>query len=279
MGRLALVFARSVQGCSLALALIAATPPKQASPKVTAACLENYEKGQRERLAGHFRDAHDILIACARDECPAQLRRDCARWLVELAEETPSVVFAATSAEGRDLVDVRVSIDGVGTVDQLDGKAVTLDPGAHWFRFEAEGLAPVEKQVLIRQREQGRHVTAEFAPAASPRAGRVIPYALGGVGIASLAAFAYFGLDGRSKQSELDDRGCKPRCSQDDVDAMDRSYRIANIALGVSVISMGAATVLMLRDTGEDPPRNAGALSVGVAASPGILFGGVRGAF
>ena len=53
-----------------------------------------------------------------------------------------SVVPAAKDKKGRDIVDVKVSIDGKVVTETLDGKALPVDPGVHTFRFETKNAPP-----------------------------------------------------------------------------------------------------------------------------------------
>ena len=41
----------------------------------------------------------------------------------------------ARDAKGEDLTEVRLTIDGETVAERLDGRALTLDPGTHTFRF------------------------------------------------------------------------------------------------------------------------------------------------
>lgn len=270
----------------LALAATAGAPPSTRKPAASdapskAQCLRAYEQAQRLRKAAKLRETRQQLIVCSHEVCPAELRSDCGRWLTEAETDTPSIVFGAKGPDGRDAVDVRVSIDDQLVTEKLDGKAIELDPGQHRIRFEMKGRAPIEQDLLVREREKGRAVSVEFAADAPParHRSRVLAYAAGGVGILGLGAFTYFGLHGRSLQSDLDDRQCKPRCPQSDVDAMDRSYLIANISLGVSIVSFAAATWLFLRPGPAAPPPSHARWSLTASAQPGAATAAVYGSF
>src|SRR5688572_32003714 len=92
-------------------------------------------------------------------------------------------------------------MDGQPLLDQLDGKALALDPGAHTFKFFAEGFDPKEIQHTARVGDRNRLIEVVFgelpppAPGAAPGTGapppaakseRGIPvasYVLAGVGV------------------------------------------------------------------------------------------------
>lgn len=74
----------------------------------------------------------------------------------------------------------------------------------------------------------------------------VASWVLGGIGVAATASFVGFALAGKSAQSnELE--ACKPNCSSRAIDAVFREYLVADISLGVAVVSLAVATVLAVR--------------------------------
>jgi hypothetical protein len=219
-------------------------PASAADSDARKACFRSYELGQRLRRDGRMREARERLIACASDACPAGIRTDCAQWLVEVEAATPSIIIFARTEDGADVSELHVSVDGKHLSDRLDGKAIPLDPGRHRLRLEGRGLVPVERDLLLREREQSRSVLVEvarLADAPAPRREPAAVWVLGGVGVAALGAFAFFGLRGSSAQGELDERGCKPDCPRDAVDGIRRDYLLANVGLGVGVLALGAA--------------------------------------
>jgi hypothetical protein len=70
-------------------------------------------------------------------------------------------------------------------------------------------------------------------------------WVLGGVGAAALGSFVGFALSGRAKENDMMS-SCAPYCSQQDEDTMRRRYLVADISLGVSLVSLGAAAYLVL---------------------------------
>ena len=81
-------------------------------------------------------------------------------------------------------------------------------------------------------------------------------FAVGGLGIAAMGSFAFFGLRGYREEVSLES-SCAPRCAPGSDDAMRRDYLVADIALGVGVLSLVAAAWLYVaRDTAR-PARAA----------------------
>lgn len=267
-------------------------------------CLDAHEKSQVMRKDGKLRDARDALLTCARDVCPAVIRKECGPWLGQVNNAIPTVTFAARK-DGHDLVDVKVTMDGELLASQLDGRAVDVDPGPHTFVFETTGAKPLEMKVVVREGEKAREVVADFGgnvaaappgtgsgttagastPGADAGASRPIPtltYVLGGVGIAALAGSAFFELRGLSKRSDLDSQNCKPYCDAGEVDSAKQSILIGDIALGVGVASLGtAAFFYFTRPEVPNAPkqRAAGSMHFDVTALTGGAAAGVSGSF
>jgi hypothetical protein len=221
------------------------------------ACATAYEQGQRLRRDHALVESRDRFVTCSR-VCPATLQTECSAWLSEVNRALPSVVLGARLANGRDVADVQVSLDGKPFVERLDGKAMELDPGEHLFSFRREGGEPAEERVVIREGEKERALSVVMSSPVSapvPRSEsqgastiRPIPvavWALLGVGAVGLGTFAGFGLAGRSEQSSTLDR-CSPDCSEAQVNDVLRKYIVADLSLGVAAAALATATVLFL---------------------------------
>jgi hypothetical protein len=70
-------------------------------------------------------------------------------------------------------------------------------------------------------------------------------------GVLALGSFAYFGLAGRSIESDLD--RCVPYCQKDDVDRMRARYLVADLSLVVAAGSLGVGAYLFLRGHDTEP--------------------------
>lgn len=256
------------------LALCAgATTTTHAHADVIESCAQAAEASQELRDADRLVDAREQLRVCARDVCPGVVRRDCRKWLMEVDQLVPSVIIFANDLDGRPVHPVTLRIDGRLIKRALDGKALELDPGEHQFAFEADGYVTSTREVVIRTSEKNRDLRVMLtptstgpapAPASSSSGVPTLSYVLYGVGVAALGTGAYLGIDARSEVSDLR-KTCAPSCSLSDVDHLRTQLMLADIALGVGVVSVGAATWLLLSD-GDDEP---GPLSIG--AGPGGL--------
>jgi hypothetical protein len=228
---------------SLSLALLALAANAHAEPQ---ACFDAAVDGQKQRDAGKLLAARTQFIACAKSGCPDEVQKDCARWLSEVDATLPTVVFGARDGSGRDLLDVRVTVDGTPVGDTAQGKPVPLDPGKHEVKFERDGQPPYQQTLVVRAGEKNRSVVAELPSPAGAAESSHVPIAtfvLGGVGVVALGVFAYVGAHGVSDYHRLN---CDTGCSASDKSSVDRQFRIADIALGVGVAALAAGTIVWL---------------------------------
>ena len=287
-----------IMGTALALGLVLPGQPARADDKKK--CAAAYEKAQELRQAAKIRQARDQLIVCAQASCPEFVRADCGKWLDEVEAGMASVVFVARDAEGNDLTEVTVRVGDEVLVEQLDGKAVPVDPGAQVFIFEVEGEEPIEKKVIVAQGEKSRVIAISFGggadapdPEDDPDAeaafdtgevvegtpNRTLAYILGGVGVVGLVGFAAFGASGKSQEDDLR-ATCSPNCDQDKVDEVKSKYLLADISLGVGVVSLGVATYLFINPpTSSDASSEQARMTFDVAPTSGGGYASVRGRF
>jgi len=221
-----------------------------------AACVSALDDAQTLQTARKLKDARASLVACSSQECPAVVREDCAKSLLDVDAAIPSIVLSAT-VDGRDAADARVSLDGVPVDGALDGRSLAVDPGTHVARFEREGSAPVEVKIIAREGEKNRVVSASFvlhrepvamtrpATAETRSAIPVLPLVLGGIGLTALAGGAFMRLsadaDARSLQG-----ACAPKCDPSERDALSNRLVISNVAIGVGAVALTASAVTWL---------------------------------
>lgn len=216
-------------------------------------CAAAAEHGQTLLDEGKYSRAREQMLLCARDVCPGPIKSDCGKWLERIERESPTVVFGAKDG-GKDVTDVKVSVDGAVVTERLDGKPLLVDAGEHTFAFEHGGVVK-EERVLVRAAEKGRPITVTFdAPSATrPEAPppstadepSIVPaLVVGGIGVVAIGSFALFGLQGRSDVDDLEK--CKPRCAERDVDAARTKLIIADISLGVGVVALAVSTYMIL---------------------------------
>jgi hypothetical protein len=271
------------------------------------ACIAAAENGQSLRDDQKYRLARDAFSRCSRDTCPAVVRQDCAQWLEGLDDRSPTIVIGARDANGHDLSDVRVTIDGLPLVTRLDGRSVNVDPGTHVLRYEIAGFAPVEQSVVIAGGEKDRLVGAAFGKAATaartaddtpplPVATLAPPpvdpltepeeapgpppaaWIFAGVAVAAFASEAAFGLTATlDRDADLAEGGCAPHCGQAEVDWIRTRSVIADASLAVGLVSAGLATYFFVAPRGQ--AKKTIAASIDVGPRPGGAFATIGGRF
>jgi hypothetical protein len=256
--------ARSVSAALAAAALLAsATAGAQEAPAATPAqdsvtsapkaeCVGQLDRAQSLQTARKLREARASYLACSAPACPELVREDCSKSLVELDATIPTIVFSAR-ADGHDVTDARVLLDGEAVSTALDGHSVALDPGNHVARFERTGGGVFETRLVAREGEKNRPVSANFTtttPAEKPKteSGRgfpVLPVILGGTGLLALGGSFYVRLNADADADHLRN-SCAPSCDQSSRDALSDKLVVANVALGVGIgaIALAAATWL-----------------------------------
>ena len=222
-------------------------------------CASAAERAQSLRDEGNYRGARAQMLVCARDVCPGPIKADCGRWLEDVQRDAPTIVFGATSS-GKDVSDVKVTIDGVVIADRLDGTPHLVDAGEHTFVFERAGVKK-EERALVRAGEKGRAIVIAFdAPASASRptdrpapappvprdeSSLVPAFIVGGIGVVALGSFAIFALQGMNDKDELETT-CAPNCPQRDVDKLETKFIIADISLGVGVVALAVSAYMFV---------------------------------
>lgn len=227
-----------------------------ASAETKKACVLASTEGQVARDDGKLVEARKRLLFCAKDECPAVVRKSCAQWLADVDERMPSAILRVLDARGSDVTDATVSIDGASVA--LDGRSFSLEPGQHSAELvEKDGTKSVHK-FLLAEREKSRiidihlaepAVKVDPAPAQASGSGFAPPtgaWILGGVGVVALGSFTYFGLSARSKLDDLKS-SCSPSCSDSQTQSGRTAATLADVSLGVGVAALvGAVTWTLL---------------------------------
>ena len=237
-----------------ALALVAA--PGSAT-KPARACIDAHAAGQVERDASRLLEARERFNTCAAEACPAMIRKECAELGAALSPLVPSIVLVAQDARGAALVGAHASVDDHRGLPALDSTPIELNPGVHHVEV---ALADGRRQTLdfsLNEGEKSRRVVATFALAVPPKAasssssGNGLAYVVGGVGLLALGGWGAFAWDGSRKQARLET--CAPRCTNlAEVHAMRRSYLIADVLLGVSVVTVGTSAYLLINNATAD---------------------------
>jgi hypothetical protein len=169
-----------------------------------------------------------------------------------------------------------IQLDGVVLGASSVGVPVPLDPGPHAISAKAPGALPFNETVTILENEQKtvdvtltpepqepRASVATHAAPADKGNPRLVPYVIGGVGIASLVGSGVlFAL----RQSTLHDleAQCGPNRDQCPSSAAGdysnlKLYNVTSqVALGVGVACVGTAVTMLVLQKKHAPPASAG---------------------
>jgi hypothetical protein len=261
-------------------------------------CAASHASGQREVKAGRLRLASELFTTCGSDEsCPDQIRTECTEFLESVRQTIPTVILSVVDDAGSDVSNVRVYSTDELLTEQLDGRAIELDPGKHRLRFVLPWGDVLSSDVLIREGEKNRLVEVRLPkkggasspdaaePAAEPsapskpaetRSTPVAAYLATGLAVVGFGTFAGFAIAGNSEKNQLE--SCAPSCGDGDrnrYEDMKRSYVIADVGLGVGAVSTVVAAVLFVTSGQSSSERTQAARNGKPRA--GLKLGAPRG--
>jgi len=296
-------------GLGLALPPLASGQAQEEAPS-KASCAQAYESAQESRASGQLQETRQRLAFCAHTECPSFVQKDCARWLVEVERELPSVVVSAPGLDGAAAAQVSVKIDGQIVARGLSGEPVALDPGSHELVVEIPGQVPVMRTIMAQQGVQKRLIEIELAPpatAAAPEADLALepssplrPYAFAawGLGAVGFGVFAVMGTLGQADEESFKQdcpvKASEPGevgpgvCSADEIESRQSDYEqkfvIADIGLVTGIAGAAAGTVLYVMSLSASEPASeatdeAAGLRFDVSPTRGGAWASVEGHF
>jgi hypothetical protein len=265
-----------------ALALFCVSLSKEAHAETKLACVDGRAKAASMRKQSKLIDAREQLLGCARATCAAAMKRECAASLSELSKLVPSVTFTARDESGKELVDVKVSLEDRVVQDGLTGLTVDVDPGEHTFAFASPGRAPLSVKEVILISEHAHPITVTFgpqvkevpspavavtpvpsvaAPAPAPadrspvlsgstspalerKGPAVLPVVLLAVaGGLFIGGSVFVGITAKNEVSDLKGQ-CAPRCTDDQVSGPNSKLIVSDVLLGAGVLSLGGAALV-----------------------------------
>jgi hypothetical protein len=225
-------------------------------------CAANAERAQSLREAKKLTEAQKALLLCSNAACPTFVRTDCLRWFDEVQRAMPTIVVRAVAADGTDVLDGSVILDGAR---QSLGVTVPVNPGPHTINvttLAGEG----EQRVLAAEGEKNRVVVVHVSPArqaaAAPPGASARepgppapspgdspsapwPYILGGIGIASLATFGVLQLTAQAKYDDLKG-SCGKACTEDQVQPVRVQVAGSALALGIGIVALATGALLWI---------------------------------
>jgi hypothetical protein len=180
--------------------------PAQADIK---ACIAANESALALKKQGKLRESLGPLAGCADRACPDEVRAECEKQIEAVKAQIPALTIIVKDRDGHDLVGVKVTMDGAPLAGAFDGRPMQLDPGEHVFHFEAAGLVPVDRNVVLLLGEKDRRETIVLLPVPAQRywtAQRVLGVVGMGLGLAGLVVGGVFtGFAASAKNKEQSD--------------------------------------------------------------------------
>lgn len=257
-------------------------------PEVTAtSCAEAHREAQVARRDDRLLDSKRQLIHCSQSACPSLITDDCRPWLDELEQLIPVLVIEVV--RGGAPVLATIVVDGEERTSRASELRLPVDPGEHEVKVLVATSPPATRQIRVEPGTDPQPVVIELSavppteevepmevtePPAADEGPSVATWIVGGAGLVGLGLFAGFGASGLTRRGELDDSGCAPGCDPAEVDAMDRDFLVADIALGAGLGLLAVSTVLFFTTRSDAPPARA---QIALSPSPGGLS--LRGAF
>ncbi|MGA2448157.1 MAG: hypothetical protein ABTD50_05735 [Polyangiaceae bacterium] len=257
-------------------------------------CVSANESAQDQRRNGKLRSAKGSLAICMATTCPGPVRQDCAARFAEIEAVIPSLVFVVRDASGRDVHQVRVTMDGAAIEEAAEGVPLEVDPGERDFTFEAEGLRRTERHVVVREGDRDRRIEVimpvrgvqEVAVAPSPKQekdffsgvgelgpGRKIALGLGVAGAAALVVGSVFGLtakityDHAVTECPLGNNSCTAAGVKDGQSAKDQAAVSTVAFIGGAVLIAGGVALFLT--------ANGAATTVAIGPQAGSRAAGV----
>jgi len=274
-----------------------AAPPTAAPPVAAptaefgAACAEAYAATQELRLELKLLEAREKAAFCVQEACPSAVRSGCTKWVTELIASQPTIAVSATGADGGDVSDVVVEIDGRRATEALTGAPLEINPGKRSLRFTHRGLVRTQ-EIVVTEGIKNRAIVVDFvdptvrkkvAPPLTPalvdepRGAPVGAYILGGVGVISLGAFAALAVTGTADLDELRDTcGVTATCTSEQVDDAKTKLIAGDVLLGVGALALGSGTVWLIvhyASSGPSRERSSAAVRWSVGPARGGAYG------
>jgi hypothetical protein len=288
---------RDLLGLTVAAALATCAAVGTAYAQSDDACIEASEKALALRNAGKLLDSRKELAVCAASACPDVVKTTCRQRLGEVNQAVPTIVFDIKDAAGRDLADVRLTVDGIPHSEKVGGRAITLDPGDHEFKFEVVGQEPVVRHFVLHETEKTRHepivigsVAVRPSPAATapkpalatlpPAADtgtsawssqKTIAVVVGGAGVAGVALGSVFGAIASSKwhssQTECPMAGCTDHAQAvTDHDSATNAATVSTVAFVAGGAALATGVVLFFTASRNEASPS----TVGVRVVPSV---------
>lgn len=245
---LARAVSRTYSGCGLAFAVVLCSQTAWAEQD-PAECIRTHADAQVLVKAGKLLEARKKFEACAIADCPKVIQKDCKNLGKTVEKSIPTLRLSLLEPNGKAVNGFEVELDGTALPLSASEDYVEVDPGERRLRLTAPNYPAAEVTVAAREGQKDRTIVVQFAPRdPASRKIRNLGQILTGVGAFGIVTFAAFEVSARIDQGELGDRASRPKTDSDYdlVDRMHTKYLVADVSLGVGLVSLGVGTYLLL---------------------------------
>ena len=230
---------------------------------------------------------YQLALGDAQDSKADDVVQEATTRLAAAKARLPKIIIK----RGKGAETAQISLDGVSLGSSSIGIEIAVDPGPHAIEARTPGAPPFAKQLDIAEKERktmevvltktieavappvtsGAHSPVEPPPPEEKKT-TLVPYVVGGVGVASLAASGVFFLLRSGTVKDLDaacgpNRDACPSSSKSTFESGKTYTLLGDITLATGVVGVGVAMVLLLRKPSE--PSTAALRLVPAAPSSG----------
>lgn len=230
---------------------------------------------------------YELALADA-DKVGPDFRGEVEENVTKLRARIPKLVIQ----RGEGASAAAIELDGVAVGDSSVGVEVPLDPGPHAVTAKAPNRKPFEASVTLKEEETTQlEVVLEELPPELLRTGggpapekppsKVVPFVIGGVGVASLiGSGVLFGLR-QSTLAELND-ACNgnvcPKAKESRYDDLKFYHYGSMVTLGVGVAAVGTAGALLFFQRKKKEPAADSAVGLRLVPTLPVAAGAPLGA-
>jgi hypothetical protein len=225
-------------------------------------------------------------------------REKLARDYITRVEAKLVRVTIRVNPEMRRLPGFEVRHDGAALAEVAWGTTAPVDLGEHVVEATAPGRQPWTTRFVVREGDQPHAIEVPVLESSAPAGGappvpaplvaeeshpgRTWGFAVGGLGIASVAVGSIFGMSAIGKNDDAKTMCAPTNCTSNDGIELNSQARsaatVSTIAIGAGLVAIGIGTFLVLTSRSSTKPREA-AVRVVSQAGPDGLGAGLRGAW
>ncbi|MEZ4375348.1 MAG: hypothetical protein R3B07_31335 [Polyangiaceae bacterium] len=233
-----------------------------------------------EALGGYRLAEHE---ASTTDGVPDSVLSEVRAAREELEKRVPRLIIE----RGEGAESAKIALDGVELGQAQIGREVNVDPGPHLIKVTLPDGRRFERTVQVKEGEQDQvmlDVPPDLQPLAKddapkaegdddtqaaafdskdglpPSGGSPMPWIIGGLGVASLAASGVFFILRNQANSDLDSECINDVCPDtlEDTQSRGESYSmLTGVTLGIGIVGVSVAAIWLLTGSSGSQPKAA----------------------